>query len=128
MRSVIEDLSRNGCQVKIVHISYLRNIGKLYAFVSCIINKKKDWKEVNKGYYWGEVSEHNNDDDIRAIIEMGRRWNKIPKPVIDDDIIDKAIDSSIDFDSLASAIGSSIDMEKIEAALNEVVENQSDVI
>ncbi len=58
MRSVIEYLSRNGCQVKIVHISYLRNMGKLYAFVTCIINKKKDWKEATKGYYWGEVSEH----------------------------------------------------------------------
>lgn len=60
-------------------VEYLRSMGKLYAFVTCV-DVQQSGKGTEKKGYWGEVSRHGNPDDILNVMSYGGKMEDLPKP------------------------------------------------
>lgn len=69
----------NNLQYK--NVQYKESMGKLYAFVTTedLGSSGKGFTPPHYKYYWGEVSEHNNKEDIEAVMKIGGKWENLPK-------------------------------------------------
>jgi len=59
-------------------VEYLRSMGKLYAFVTCV-DVQQSGKGTEKKGYWGEVSSHNNPEEILEVMSYGGKIEDLPK-------------------------------------------------
>ncbi len=67
--------------LKFKSVQYQLSMGKLYAFVTTedLGSSGKGFTPSHYKHYWGEVSEHNNKEDIQAVMESGGKWGNLPK-------------------------------------------------
>lgn len=67
--------------LKFKSVEYQLSMGKLYAFVTTedLGSSGEGFNPPHYKHYWGEVSEHNNQDDIQAVMETGGKWDSIPE-------------------------------------------------